>query len=107
MINLSTESILSLRTAAALLPSGRGGRPVSFNCLLRWILNGAKAPSGETVKLEAVRLGGRWITSREAIQRFADRLTPECSNNPTSGRTLKQRRAAAERAEKELAVLGI
>jgi hypothetical protein len=107
MIDLTTESILSLRDAAKLIPPARQGRPVSFQCILRWALEGAKAPSGERVKLEAVRLGGRWLTSREALQRFAEALTPR-SDSPTSPpRTLRQRRRAAERAERELEKLGI
>jgi hypothetical protein len=29
------------------------------------------------LSLEATRLGGRWVTSKEALQRFAERLTPD------------------------------
>jgi hypothetical protein len=108
MIDLSTESPLSLNQAARLLPPGRRNRPVSFSCVLRWVLEGAKAPSGELVKLEALRVGGRWLTSREALQRFAEALTPQASGMPSSpARTPRQRRRAAERAEKALEKLGI
>ena len=106
MINLSTESTLSLRDAAKLLPPGRLGRPASFQCLLRWVLDGARAPDGQLVKLEALRLGGRWVTSKEALQRFADSLTAR-SDKPVSTRTPRQRRRAAEKAERELEKLGI
>src|SRR5262249_46768036 len=75
-IDLTTEATISLSQAARLLPLGRRGRPVTLSCLLRWVLSGIKAHSGEVVCLEALRLEGRWITSREAIQRFAERLTP-------------------------------
>jgi hypothetical protein len=107
MIDLSTESPLSLNQAARLLPPGRRNRPVSFACLFRWVTQGAKAPSGDRVRLEALRLGGRWVTSREALQRFAEALTPQGSDSLVPTRTPNQRRKAAERAEKELEKLGI
>jgi hypothetical protein len=102
-----TETTLSLSQAAKRLPPGRRGAPVSLACLLRWVLDGARAPEGEKVRLEAVRLGGRWITSVEALARFADRLTPKTSDSPLPARTPRQRRRAAERAEKELERLGL
>jgi hypothetical protein len=107
MIDLLTETVLGLKDAAKLVPSARQGRPVSFACLWRWVLHGAKAPDGERVRLEAVRLGGRWVTSREALQRFAERLTPQAQDQPAPPRTPRQRRRAAERAEKELERMGI
>ena len=107
MIDLLTESTLSLRDAAKILPSARLGRPVSFQCILRWVLDGTKSPSGRPIKLEALRLGGRWITSREAIQRFAEALTPPPTDDSAPCRTSRQRRTAADRAEDELKKLGI
>jgi hypothetical protein len=104
-IDLSAEAILSLRDAAKLIPPARQGRPVSFQCLLRWVLDGARGPDGQLVKLEGLRLGGRWLTSSQAIQRFAEALTPH-ADNPSS-RTPRQRQCAAERAEKELQSMGI
>ena len=76
MIDLSTEIAISLTQAARLLPPARNGRPVTLGCILRWIVQGAKNPAGKRVHLEAVRLGGRWITSKQALQRFAEALTP-------------------------------
>jgi hypothetical protein len=106
MIDLSTETIVSLRDAAKLLPPARQGRAVSFQCVLRWVLNGARDPEGQLVRLEAIRLGGRWLTSREALQRFGERLTPP-GKSLSGTRTVRQRRRAAERAEKELEKLGM
>jgi hypothetical protein len=109
MLDVSSESTISLIQAARLLPPGRRGRPVSLSCLLRWVLTGATGPSGERVRLEAVRLGGRWVTSREALQRFAERLTPALSDTPTppTPRTPTARQRACERAAAELERLGI
>jgi hypothetical protein len=108
MIDIGSEHTLSLSHVPPILPRGRRGRPVSFACVLRWVLDGAKSPSGEVVRLEACRLGGRWITSREALQRFTERLTPGTGDAPmVPVRTARQRRRAAEKAEQQLRALGI
>jgi len=106
-IDILNETILSLRDAAKLVPPYRIGRPVSFNCVLRWILDGSRAVNGQTVKLEAVRLGARWVTSREALARFAQALTPTMKDR-TAGPapTTKQRRKQADHAASELAKMG-
>src|SRR5947209_1904698 len=107
-IELRNETTISLSQAARLLPPGRRGRPVTLSCVLRWVLDGVKLPSGEVVRLEAVRLGGRWITSVEALERFADRQTPRLGDASTkSFRTPVPRSRAAQRADKHLAAIGI
>jgi Protein of unknown function (DUF1580) len=105
--NILNENLLSLKNAADLLPDGRNGRPVHFSCVLRWVQTGAKAPNGERVRLEAVRVGCRWLTSVEALGRFAARLTPEFSATLPPVRTAKKRAAAAARAVKQLGDEGI
>jgi Protein of unknown function (DUF1580) len=108
MIDLSTEKPIPLNAATALIPPGRNGKRCHLSTLLRWILKGSKSPGGDTVKLEACRLGGRWITSREAIQRFSEALTPASATpSPSATRTPGQRSRAAERAGKDLEALGI
>jgi hypothetical protein len=107
VIDLITESALSLPQASRLLPPGRGGRPVTLSCLLRWILNGVRSPSGEVVRLDAIRLGGRWITSREALQRFAVALTPRLGNAEAPLRTPATGQRASQRAGRQLETLGI
>jgi hypothetical protein len=103
-----SETTMSLSQAAKRLPSGRRGAPVSLACVLRWVLQGARGPAGARVRLEAVRLGGRWLTSLEALARFAQALTPATADSQSSPiRTLRQRRKRAERAERELEQLGI
>jgi hypothetical protein len=64
-IDLEAESILSLTAAAKSLP----GRP-HISTTIRWYKAGVRG-----VKLETILLGGKRFTSREALQRFADRLT--------------------------------
>ena len=108
MIDTATESLLSLAQAAPLFPPGRNGSRPTIGCFTRWILKGVKGPTGELVRLEAVRLGGKWVTSREAIQRFAERLTPRLDDEPSAApRTSNQRRSASEAAARELEQMGI
>jgi hypothetical protein len=102
MIDLVMESTTSLAEAARLLPSGRGGRPVTASCLLRWILAGARLASGGRVRLEALRLGGRWITSREALQRFAMRLTPDQADEASPLPSFTARKKASAVAKRRL-----
>jgi len=107
MIDLRNETSISLSQAARMLPPGRRGRPVTLSCLLRWVLDGVKTVDGP-VRLEAVRLGGRWITSIEALERFAARQTPDVgSERPRPPRSLGARERAARRAEKALERIGI
>jgi hypothetical protein len=108
MLDITAESTITLTQATALLPPGRGGARPTLGCLLRWVLHGSRCPSGERVRLEAVRLGGRWVTSREALQRFAERLTPRMDDEPPAPpRTANQRRRESERAAQELERMGV
>jgi hypothetical protein len=108
-IDLRTEEKMSLSQAARTLPPGRLGRPTSLSTLLRWIQDGVKTPSGEIVHLEALRLGSRWLTSAEALQRFAEKLTPGADAPSAAGtpRTAARRRRASEKAADELKRRGI
>src|SRR5437660_1613990 len=99
MIDLANESLLSLAQAAAALPTGRQGKKVHLSTILRWILAGVRTPTGR-VHLEGIRLGGRWLTSREALQRFADRQTPDCSPPAPTPRMSAARRRHLEQVEK-------
>jgi hypothetical protein len=109
-IDVTSESTLTLDQAAALLPPGRNGAHPTLGCMLRWVLDGANAvgpdgkPTGERIRLEAIRMGGRWLTSREALNRFADRLTPRLDGQaPTPDtRSPTKRRRASDHADDEL-----
>src|SRR5262245_53624302 len=105
---LLAETLVGLCEAARRLPPGRGGRPVSFSCVLRWITDGVSGPDGRRVKLEGVRVGGRWLTSEEALARWAERLTPRLdAERAAPPRPAAQRRRAGERAARELDRIGI
>jgi hypothetical protein len=109
MLDITVETPLPLNTAAGLIPPARNGKKTHLSTLMNWIRRGARSPSGERVRLEAVRLGGRWMTSREALQRFAEQLTPrlETPASTATARTPGQRQHAAERAARELNKFGI
>jgi hypothetical protein len=109
VIDLMTEAPIPLAAAAAIIPPGRNGRRTHLSTLLRWVLTGARGPDGSRVRLEAVRLGGRWMTTRAALQRFTERLTPRMggAESTPAPRTSGKRLRASERAGAELERLGI
>jgi Protein of unknown function (DUF1580) len=45
------------------------GRPTRKTAI-RWVKRGCRAPNGSIVKLQAWRVGGRWLTTREAVARW-------------------------------------
>jgi hypothetical protein len=59
------EKLLTPERAGAHVPAG----PVDGALVRRWLIHGVRG-----VRLEGLRRGGRWFTSREALERFFDRL---------------------------------
>jgi hypothetical protein len=100
MIDIATETLLTLRDAAARIPSSRAGRPTHAATVFRLI---------RARKFEGIRIGGRWVTSVEALQRYADRETRAAlGDRPAPGPSITRRRAAEiDRAEREATALGI
>lgn len=66
---------LTLAAAGRMLPGHRGNKNVDPSTVFRWIVKGIRTFDGSVVKLEAVRIGGRWLTSPAAIDRFSAALT--------------------------------
>jgi hypothetical protein len=101
MFDVSQEAPIRIGEAAHLADT-------HFSTVFRWILRGAKSPTGERIRLQAVRLGGKWVTSRESLKRFTEALTPRLEDSPSPIiRTEGQRTRASEKAAKELDALGI
>ena len=100
-LNLSTEPLLSLREAARLLPKRRAGKPTHASTLNRWAKGGLRG-----VVLESIQVGGTLCTSREALQRFFERLSG-ARTVPVFSQTSAARQRADQRVEEELARLGI
>lgn len=102
---------LSLSAAGRLFPGHRGGGSVDPSTVFRWVTKGTRAANGHTVKLEAVRVGTRWLTSRPAVTRFVTALTAAsgpipAATKPTASRTPAARRRAAEKAVATLKAMG-
>ena len=72
MIDISSEELISLNEAAAILPRRRAGRKCAVSTLHRWRLKGIKG-----VCLETVKIGGVRMTSREALERFIRRVSSD------------------------------
>jgi hypothetical protein len=74
-----------------------------FSTIYRWVLKGVPGPDGKRVKLEALRVGGRWVSSWAALQRFAERTTPQLDGEPAkTPRSTSRRERAAAAAGKQL-----
>ena len=109
MLDITTESAIHLNEVARCVPPGRGGKKTHVSTVLRWIQRGARGPGGDRIHLEAVRVGGKWVTTREALQRFIARLTPRHDrdqSNPVD-RNKRNSKNASERAGDELDKIGI
>jgi len=86
MIELSSESLVPLRSVPKLLPKRPNGKRVHISAVYRWIQRGVRG-----VRLESTRVGGTTYTSEEALQRFSERLS-EANRSSTSSRVLTRRR---------------
>lgn len=102
---LLAEQLLSFGQAAAMFPPYRRGRPVSPSCVWRWFRSGVRLANGEVVRLEAIKVAGRHLTSIEAVQRFI--AAQQMNDSITSGqpsvsaagmRTSSRRNRDSERA---------
>jgi hypothetical protein len=110
MIDIHLEQVISLAQAADESPRRRKSKKVHISCFYRWSTVGCKG-----VILETLQFGGTRVTSREALQRFFERLSQprqgRAADNqpprPVNGvRTSAQRQRAAEEAGRKLAEMG-
>jgi hypothetical protein len=76
---------------------------VNLSTSLRWLLRGLPDGRGGRVRLEAVRRGKLWLTSRAALARFFAAL-PQAGATPTASpaRTPTKRERDSARAKKIL-----
>jgi excisionase family DNA binding protein len=99
MIDLASEKLITIEHAAEKLL-------VSKFTIVRWITHGAKG-----IQLEAIKFGGHWRTSEEALQRFGERSTPAQQSLPsvieTRRESTRAQRAAEESAERLRILLGL
>jgi hypothetical protein len=92
---LLSEGLIPVGSLPSILPASRSGRPLARAAVWRWISKGLPGPDGMRVRLEAVRLGRRWMTSRQALARFmarttrsADATRPPAASAPAPARLL-------------------
>jgi hypothetical protein len=76
VIDVNSETIILFSELARRLPRRRKSRPTHVSTIHRWRQRGV-----DGVRLEAVRLGGTWVTSLEAYARFCDALTRQATTN--------------------------
>jgi len=108
MIRIGEENLYPLKQLLSYVPPARKGKKTAMSTLVRWILKGARSTGGELVKLEATRLGNRWMASLEALQRFGERLAGD-KGHPLSEapRSPAARQKADDKAVQELRKAGI
>lgn len=102
---LTDETVLTFTEAAKLLPKLNGKRPHASS-VWRWARKGVQG-----VRLETRRIGGRFVTSVEALERFTQALAdidlPDTPAPPPKPRTPRARARAVEKAEGECTAAGI
>ena len=81
---MAQEPLITLGQAATRYPGHRGASRLHPATLARWVLTGVRAIDGRQVKLEALRVGTRWLTSEAALQRFAKALAAPTDSAPTA-----------------------
>lgn len=74
------ETIIALAAVPDDLPRRRRGRKVHISCVYRWTTSGCRG-----VILESIQIGGTRCTSREAMQRFFERLSGSDPTGPVGG----------------------
>jgi hypothetical protein len=81
---------------------GTDDNPIHFTTVYRLMSRGLKTPGGERVTLEHLRIGGRLITSVEAISRFVASIN---GINPDAPEAVESTPARTKRREAELAAV--
>ncbi len=90
---------LNLATVAKQLPGNSESGHVNPSTAWRWAKTGCRLPDGRRVFLEVVKIGSRWLTSKQAVDRFIVALTDANQTDPIptprSRRTTRTRGQAA------------
>lgn len=106
---LLTETLISFSQAATRFPAHRGRNGCSPSCVFRWATQGVLLPDGHRLRLEAIKLASRWLTSEQAVTRFIEAQIEACTPEDLKAppvRTPTQRQRAGERAGKALEKIG-
>ncbi|MDB5311929.1 MAG: hypothetical protein JWO38_6131 [Gemmataceae bacterium] len=101
---LNGEPLRPMAQLVARYSGARGAKRPHPSTPIRWATSGARAVDGRVVKLEAVRLGCRWLSSEAAFARFMTALATPLGQEPV--RSPASRNRASERAAAELEKMG-
>jgi hypothetical protein len=108
---LNGEKLIGLSPAARLFPGHRDNAHLNASTVYRWVVKGTRTPDGGIVRLEAARVGSRWLTSAEAVARFVTATTAAATAPSTSPpppiRSPGRRSRENSRASAELDALGV
>ena len=96
--DLFAEGLIGAAEATAVVPSRPSGKKLHVKTVHRWLHHGCRG-----VRLEGLRIGEAWYTTRPALQRFFERLTADAHGEPATIRTPKARERAIAAAEAQLA----
>ncbi|MDB5314017.1 MAG: hypothetical protein JWO38_8219 [Gemmataceae bacterium] len=104
---LLAEGPIGMSAAARLYGTYRDGRPTHPSTPTRHHMQGVTLPDGTLVRLEAVRISGRLMTSRAAVARFiAAQQSWAAPQVVRAARTPAARSRAADAAAAELDAAG-
>lgn len=95
-IDPDTETIITLGEACRLVPP----RGISTACMAPWIVTGVRG-----AVLETIRIGGRRLTSREALSRFF--AAQNATGTPVPQFTATQRQRMANTANRACEAAGL
>jgi hypothetical protein len=90
MIDLATETVVTLTQATNHLPRRRGGKKPHPSTLYRWEKDG----------LETIQVGGTLCTSVESLQRYCERLS---ARKQPAGKAPRGACTSARRTNEEVA----
>lgn len=97
MIDITNEELIQLSKVPQHMPKRANGKKIHVSAVYRWINRGLRG-----VRLEVIRIGGTSYTSKEALQRFAERLTGPQSPSPNSRVATKSRQKKIDQAAKKV-----
>ena len=110
MIDSQREHVIHFKQASDELPRRRRGQKIHNSCWHRWATNGLRG-----IVLETIQVGGTRCTSREAVQRFFERLSQQTQAGTIGSRqaepsyrcrTVAQRQRASAEAARRLVEKG-
>jgi hypothetical protein len=104
MIDIWAETIFFLTRPPHILTCDGQAPEIHKSTLRRWTVSGCRG-----VVLEHIQVGSRRASSKEALQRFFDRLTElgGSSETPSPSRTNVQRQRQSQIAAEQLEKLGV